>query len=193
MDAALLALRDSPVSPAYAAKQLHPLPEMALVDRTGFLVDVCRGEVVLDIGASGALHEQLVAVAARVYGIDREDGPGVVGVDLDDYHAALPRHPDVTRIVCGEVLEHLSNPGWLLTRLRAAYTCPLFVTVPNAWGPQPLLQQGVENVNRDHVCWFSPHTLTVLLERAGYAVRSLAWYNGTPPTCEGLIAIAEAD
>lgn len=184
---------ESKVSPEYAAKMLHAVPDAEVVDRAKFILERCKGQVVLDVGASGPMHEAIVKVAAKVYGIDRQDGDGVVGIDLDDYHAALPVFADVTRIVCGEVLEHLSNPGWFLKRLRAAYRCETIITVPNAFAEagRGQLKRGTEVVNRDHVSWYSYKTLSVLLERHSYVVNGFWWYNGQPYTAEGLIVVTE--
>jgi hypothetical protein len=180
-------------SPEYAEKMLHAVPDATVVDRKAFILERCRGHVVLDIGASGPMHAELVKVAHAVYGIDRQDSAGIVGVDLDDVTAALPVYGDVTRIVCGEVLEHLANPGWFLKRLREAYRCETIITVPNAYSiaGRKSIERGVEQVNRDHICWFSWKTMTVLLGRYGYSVKEFHWYNGIPFTAEGLVFVVE--
>jgi hypothetical protein len=182
-----------PVPPEYAKKMLHAVPDAEVVDRAAFILERCKGQVVLDVGASGPMHAALVTASAKVYGIDRENGAGVVGIDLDDYYADLPVFADVTRVVCGEVLEHLSNPGWFLKRLRSAYRCETIITVPNAFAEagRGQLKRGTEVVNRDHVAWYSYKTLSVLLERHGYDVREFYWYNGQPYTAEGLIVVTE--
>lgn len=184
-----------PLTPAYRAKMLHALPAMPTVDRDDFIVKRCTGKRVLDCGASGALHEQIVAVAAFCLGVDREDGIGVLGFDLDTIDHAFPGFPEPAPdlIVAGELLEHLSNPGHFLTRLWWHYRgVPLIVTVPNAYNLAGLahLKRGEENVNVDHVAWYSPRTLRTLLERHGYRILDWACYKGTAPTAEGLIAVA---
>lgn len=182
-------------SPAYITKMMHSVPKRPVLDvREVLFMTACRQQVVLDVGASGHLHQALLEVASKVYGLDRHDGEGIVGVDLDAVDVVLPTYPDVTRICCGEILEHLTNPGWLLKRLRTAYpSCPIIVSVPNAFSSvcQFHLKSGVENVNRDHVAWYSPKTLEWLLARQGYRIRTWAWYNGQPYTAEGIVAIAD--
>jgi hypothetical protein len=184
------------IDPAYAAKMLHPLPANAtVVNRRAFILERAAGKVVLDVGATGPMHALLVQKAAKVYGWDREDGPGVTGVNLDAVGLQLPVYPDVELIVLGEVLEHLSNPGHFLNALRAAYACPTIVTVPNAYCMlgRGHLARGYDCVNGDHVAWHSPKTLAVLLERAGYEIREFFYYNGRPNEpiyqAEGLIAV----
>lgn len=181
-------------SAAYAAKMLHPFPDGPIVDRPVFVLERCTGKRVLEFGASGPLHEAIHKAASASLGVDRSDGAGVVGFDLDDVtQKTLPAFdPDV--IICGEVLEHLSNAGWFLTRLRRQYAgVPVVVTVPNALSSiaQKQLARGLENCNIDHVCWFSPRTLRTLVERAGYVVRAWAYYNGDGPSAEGIVAVMD--
>jgi hypothetical protein len=66
---------------------------------------------------------------------------------------------------------------------------PVILTTPNArsiagykWG-----DRGTECVNKDHVAWYSYHTLKTLIERHGFELRFWGWYNGEPYTAEGLI------
>lgn len=194
-------------SPEYVAKMLHEVPESETVDRTVFILKRVAGKRVLEFGASGPMHDGIVKAATFVLGVDRENAPGVVGFDLDsvveprlppehdDNVAALSRpNPPFDLIVCGEVIEHLSNPGWFLKRLRQQYEgVPLLVTVPNAFSEvsRQHMKGGTENVNRDHVAWYSYTTLTTLLARAGYVIRENYWYTGNPYTAEGLIVVAE--
>jgi 2-polyprenyl-3-methyl-5-hydroxy-6-metoxy-1,4-benzoquinol methylase len=190
------------VSAAYAEKMLHKLPETKVVDRAEFILSHVKGKRVLEFGASGPMSMQIRRAALDWVGVDREYGTdGVIGFDLDDVVPDLPSTmydevdgPLLDVIVCGEVLEHLSNPGWFLTRLRKQYAgVPVLITVPNAFAEagKSWLKKGYENVNKDHVAWYSPKTLSVLLERAGYTCGDLYYYNGHGPTAEGLIVIAE--
>lgn len=181
-------------SAAYAARMLHELPEPKTVDRATFILDHCRGKRVLDFGASGALHAALRQAAAAYQGIDREERDQVRGFDLDDVTKSHLPNYQADIIVCGEVLEHLSNPGWFLVRLRRQYAgIPTIITVPNAFSKvaQHWLAKGRENVNADHVAWYSPKTLQTLLERAGYVTGGLFYYNGEGPTAEGLLVVTE--
>lgn len=183
------------LSPAYVAKMMHPIPVAESRDRSKFIIDHVTGKRVLEFGATGPMHDAIVKAAAVTQGVDREASVGVEAFDLDDVSlASLPRMdvPDV--IVCGELVEHLSNPGWFLTRLKAQYAeVPVIITVPNAFSGVTrghLLASSIENVNRDHVAWYSYTTLSVLLLRAGYTVREFYYYGGSGPTSQGLIVIA---
>ena len=182
-------------TPEYAARMLHNVPEAAVVDRAKFLLERAKGKIVLDVGASGPMHEGLVQVAAKCHGIDRDGAGDVLNLDLDDVTAALPEFPGVELIVCGEILEHLGNPSWFLTRLRKAYPgVPVIVTAPNAFSEiaRRHMEGGTENVNHDHCSWYSWKTLKTLAERAGYTAREFYWYGaGRPGFTEGLIFVLE--
>lgn len=185
-------------SQAYAAKMLHVFPDGPIVDRPAFILDKCRGQRVVDFGASGPMHEQVKAAAEEYKGVDRVAGDGVIAFDCDDVEARLPAlvfpTGNPTVILCGEILEHLSNPGHFLARVRQRWPgIPVVITVPNAFTAigQKHLKTGYENVNIDHVAWYSPRTLRTLVERVGYTITAFAYYNGTGPSSEGLIAVVE--
>jgi hypothetical protein len=182
--------------PSYRRKMLHPVPLKDVVaDKYQFICDVVAGKVVLDLGASGPLHAGVVAAASRVHALDlHPEGPDVVKCDFDDPTSPIPTFDGIEWIVAGEILEHLSAPGFLLSRLRAAYPAvPLVVSVPNAFSlaANAHIRGGHENVNPDHVAWYSPKTLECLLSRHGYTIKDWVWYNGQPYTAESIIAVAE--
>lgn len=192
-----------PYSKEYEAKQIHHVPAMDVVgNRTEWLVERVRGKTVLDVGcASGALHAQLAASAAMCVGIDREpcDSPTSAVYDLDavnmDGDIPFSELP-IDTIVCGEVIEHLGNPQQALCRLAGDWPgAELLVTVPNAFSAcaRQYLAKGIENVNSDHVAWYSWHTLSVLFQRAGWRVVESYWYHGEPLTAEGLIFVGRTD
>lgn len=181
---------------AYAEKMMHRVPDAPVLDREAVILEKCRGKHVLEFGASGPLHDAIVKVATAVLGVDREDADGVVGFDLDDVtRTGLPGDGaffDI--IVCGEVIEHLSNPGWFLTRLKRIHpTTPVVISVPNAFSAVAAKHngRGTENVNIDHVAWYSYRTLLTLLERHGFTSSAFAWYRGEPLTAEGLLVVTE--
>lgn len=181
----------------YAEKQLHKVPETTSVDRVKFLVERCTGRGVLDVGsASGPLHAKLGEVAKVIFGADRNPTAGdrSAVLDLDAWGGSeimpFADQLEIDTVVCGEVLEHLSNPGWLLHRIAHSFpNAELIVTAPNAFGKsgRGWMAKGIENVNREHVTWFSWHTLLVLTGRYGYETREWHWYNGDPMTAEGMI------
>ena len=180
-------------SSEYAQKMIHAIPDAKVVDREVFILARCKGKIVLNIGcASGTLHSRIRSVASGIYGIDKEscEGSGFLQLDLDC--EVIPVLSAVEVVICGEVLEHLSNPGQFLRGIQQ-YNCPIILTVPNAFSSVALshLKEGQENVNIDHVCWYSWRSLTTLVERYGYNVKEFFWYNGLPLTAEGLIFVVQ--
>lgn len=187
-------------SAEYWDKQIHRVDPSSVVDRQSYLVQCSTGKTMVHIGCTGALDTALLKAAARCYGIDRgpRDRVDYQDLDLDRVQRGdLLVHPGVELIVCGEVIEHLSNPGTFLDALRYAYpTVQLFVTVPNAFceaGQSWLVQRGRENVHRDHVAYYSVTTITTLLRRHGYRVTAHYWYGGKRYVSEGLVIRATPD
>jgi SAM-dependent methyltransferase len=111
----------------------------------------------LELSASG------VALAKRKV-------PGAAFVQWDLLTDRQP--PDdqcgwATHAVCSEVLEHLDEPGRLLTNVKAwmATRCRLIVTVPG--GPISPFDRHIGHRRHYH-----PEELRTLLERAGFRVES---------------------
>jgi len=78
-------------------------------------------------------------------------------------------------IVCGELIEHIENPGLMLDGIKRFMNDDriLIITTPNPWSKNriKLIQSGnLENkwLNKEHVCWYSFETLKQLLERKGF-------------------------
>jgi len=133
-------------------------------------------------------------VARETYGIDSSEEAvnfflkqGIHNLYVGDVEKlqdfALSRVFEV--VVCGELLEHLSNPGLALGGLKR-FCRPdtvVIITVPNAFAIKGFLAVlgGGEVVHPDHVCYYSATTLSVLLSRHGYHV--------APPLADGLIAL----
>lgn len=193
------------MTPEYHAKMMHRVPDATVVDRAEFLVDKCRGKRVLSLGATGPMQERIDEVASESYGTDLHPisdeemarKKGFVTVDLDTLSVThctwecvelVAWYVDI--VICGEVIEHLTNPGYLLQFL-ARYNCEVVITVPNAFSScgQRHIQRGIECVNSDHVAWYSYCTLKKLMDRTGYEVLEWHWYNGKPLSAEGLIFV----
>lgn len=198
IDALLDELNGSTARTVYQERMVHPVPALPVVERVKFVLEACTGKVVLDIGAAqGPLHEGIVQVAAAAYAMDKTamTATNFIYADLDQCHEReLAVVAGVQVIICGEVLEHLSNPGHFLDRLGDAYPgVPVIITAPNAMSHKAQYQiaRGIENVNRDHVAYYSYWTLRWLLERSSFTVQSGAWYEGQPRTAEGLILVAQ--
>lgn len=180
--------------PHYVDVMMHDIPAAPVVKREKFILEKCMGKNVVHFGSAGnkGLHQVMVKVAKRAIGVDKDD-PCDYKMDLEKaiyIKQILPSKNDL--LVCGEILEHLSNPGHFLSELKL-FAIPVIITVPNGMctAVQRYAEAGVEHVNRDHVAWYSWHTLKTLVERVGFKVKEFAWYNGKPYFAEGLIFVVE--
>jgi len=185
------------VDAAYYDKQCHKIPVFPVISRVDYIIGRCKNLRVLNLGcASGPLHEEIKQVAVSVIGVDRENGRNVdIWIDLDDYKALDEwMIPEVDLIVAGELIEHIGNPGNLITALRhAPGHPPLLITTPNAYaaGGIAWVKQGYENINRDHQVIFSWFTLDRLLRVRHWEPQAWAWYGDGPAGLnEGIICVA---
>lgn len=178
------------LSAEWRDKMLHKVPDAPVVDRLAFILERCKDKNVLNIGsASGMLHESIKNVARQVWGVDIQPGPNTDFV-LDVEHGSIPKDLNAQVVVFGEILEHLSNPGRVLEQTWGGTDVEVIITVPNAFhASREWANDGIECVNKDHVAWYSYHTLKTLVERHGYTVQEWAWYNGRPIFAEGLIFV----
>ena len=179
----------------YEERMMHRVPDAPVVGRWAYIIGRCRGKVILSLGHGGELAGHLESVAAKCYGFGLEPRghPLYEILDLDNVPDPMPgRSWGIELVVAGEILEHLMNPGRLLQLLHI-YDCPIIISVPNAFYPpgRKQVEQGVENVNVEHVAYYSYHTLKTLVERCGYKVQEWFWYNGKPRIAEGLIFVVE--
>lgn len=193
MSVTLSELRDSLVNVGYNERMMHKVPESEVVDRFVFIPNLCKNRTVLHVGASGVQHVLIQKAAKKVYGLDlHPEHQDTVEFNLDAIGKELPRFPGIEIVVIGEILEHLGNPLHLLDRLVQTYPKAKFIiSAPNAFTAIGAMhnRHGIENVNKDHVAYYSYHTLSELLRRANFNVVFHAWYNGEPFTAEGLIFV----
>ena len=170
----------------YDERMFHRIPDAPSVTRHEFIRSECIGKRVLDIGGSGTLAELIKGVAKSYANVDKVDATYCINLDREPVPVI-----DVDLIVCGEVIEHLSNPGFFLDGLRE-YRVPFIFTVPNAFCSigAKWTMKGIENVNSDHVAYYSYYTFSNLIKRHGFSVDKFLWYNGSPGTAEGLIFCA---
>lgn len=179
----------------YVDKMVHRIPRAPVFNRVDYLLKAAKGKVVLDIGASGPMVPLLQKAAKEYHGVDSVQNDKIehfYQVDLETEF--LPGIPGLELVIAGEVIEHLSNAGHFLDLLHVPGV-PVILTTPNArsaagsqWG-----DRGTECVNKEHVAWYSYHTLKVLTERHNFNTLLWGWYNGEPFTAEGLIFHMEPD
>lgn len=175
------------------------------VDRRALLLDVCRGKKVLHFGFLDSpllearvrdhalLHQELRQSAASLFGVDVDAGSlqryrELTG-DCDNIAADVEScltFPDLVRdfdvILLPEVLEHVKNPGNVLSCLkelcRLNGDAALCITVPNAFSIQGIVaaMNRFEYVHPDHYFYFSPVTLRKLLIDCGFGRVEIGLY-----------------
>lgn len=167
-------------------------------ERINVAVEQIQGPRVLHLGCCGTelpktagdrsrwLHGALVDAGVSVLGGDinhraldemRANGYEVTYLDAQ---AIPPDGEKFNTIIAGELIEHLENPGLLLTgaRQRLLPNGHLVLTTPNVFCPVYFAGNVVQYkriANPEHTCWFDPQTLEQLLTRTGYRVEGI-WF-----------------
>jgi len=133
------------------------------------------------------LHDAVMDSAQAAVGVDINDqavalaqGLGVPGLHALDVHSQAMQHLvdefAPTMWLLPDVLEHLHEPVAFLRRLcELAPGAQLVISVPNGLSLRNVLNaiRGVERINTDHLCWYSPFTTLKLLRRGGFEAQSL--------------------
>lgn len=174
--------------------------------------EICRhvdGPTVLDLGAvqhdaanaqsSEWLHDRLRQLDA----VDTLVGVDMLEADVNELNARGydMRHANVETmdldltadtIVAGELLEHVENPGRMLSRV-VEHLAPggrFVLSTPNPWAVVHLRRwlEGDPHINEEHVAWYGPVVLRQLLARHGLTVVEL---NAVGPDHGGLTAWAK--
>jgi SAM-dependent methyltransferase len=171
------------------------------------IIELCTGKKTLHLGfiQHSHLYEKLINEGTWLHARLNEVCTELVGIDFLREETEKTRDRfgyevycvDVTRledweykgtfdvIVCGELIEHLENPGLMFDGLKRFMdeNSILIITTPNPWSRNRLKRiRKKENeadwLNPEHTCWFSYQTLKQLLDRKGYAEVSYDYYYG---------------
>jgi hypothetical protein len=163
------------------------------VDRLGFIVDLCRGKRVLDVGCldetavekhdtESWLHGRISTVADRVIGIDSsanipsnglQTGPHSIIVRGDGIDPEVPQLWDVEidQIVAGEFIEHIEEPLLFFRNLKRRFPGrELILSTPNGTSFANMLLGLIrrEAQHPDHIHVFTYKVLNTLCLRAGF-------------------------
>lgn len=181
--------------------------EFDSIQRVVLIKEMCTGKRVLHLGCTNwpyteqaiademLLHFELAKAAAELVGIDadqegieileRHGSTGLVHGDLEHLdECSLDGTFDV--IVAGEVIEHVSNPGFFLSGVKRfmADGSQLVLTTPNAYCAMRFFYYGLrgrrgkaEPVHPDHVAYYSYSTLKLLIERHGLELSHFYFYD----------------
>jgi 2-polyprenyl-3-methyl-5-hydroxy-6-metoxy-1,4-benzoquinol methylase len=158
--------------------------------RTDDILDLVDGPAVLDVGCAG--HHVKPGKPGWLHGKLRERFQ-VTGIDISESNIALMRSigfDDVhvqsadsfalgrqyNTVVAGEVIEHLSNPGQFLARVRAHLVPGGRLVLSTPYGFSLMHSLYAANYfpktceNAEHTCWFCPSTIRELARREGFVV-----------------------
>ncbi|OGC89008.1 MAG: hypothetical protein A2142_07130 [candidate division Zixibacteria bacterium RBG_16_48_11] len=169
--------------------------------RYQIIQDYCRGKTVLDLGCvehsaeaeesfTDWIHRGIKEVAREVIGLDNaqeevrrlnQKGYNIVLGDVENFN--LKRRFEV--VVCGELIEHVNNPGLLLQNVKRHLLehGTLIITTPNCdsltWLPYVIIK-GMIPCNPTHVLWHNRQTLLELCRRYGFEVGATYYEVGNP-------------
>jgi SAM-dependent methyltransferase len=167
------------------------------IEKGELIVRLCRDRCVLDVGcidhSAGAaialgpkwLHERIRAVARELVGLDiladdaarlNEIGYRIVADDAERFD--LGRTFDV--VVCGDIIEHVSNVGLFLRRVRAHMHdgSLAVITTPNPFSIEQAVRAVMRNeiyVNDQHTAWLDPQVMYETASRSGFRVSEFYW------------------
>lgn len=176
-----------------------------IYDRKESIVTYCKDKVVLDLGCTQHrmmgeevkekdwLHFKLKQAAQKVIGLDvlkdeverlNKVGYNIMCGNVENIDKIQFPINKFDVIVCGELIEHLSNPGLFLTNVKKImdYKTLLIITTPNVYSRQRIelmLNNKYEKewLNKQHKCWYSFETLKQLLISYDYQEVSWGYYS----------------
>lgn len=178
------------------------LPRLPLVERDDYILARCANHRVIHLGACDApyteehaargvlLHQKLRGRCANLIGCDINAQAaellrtrfGIDDIVVCDLSAdSVPASVTGDLIVCADMIEHVNNPGVLLTSCNRMLPQggDLLVSTIHALSLKYALRAfftGAETVHPDHVTYFSYATLGVLLDRFGFEVKTARYY-----------------
>ena len=166
---------------AWVDELAHRVPKTVPLERWPYILAHCKDKTVLDFGCAGKnpaypapLGAEIQKVAKEYYGVDKTPCDTIKNfIQMDIETGDWDKIPDndFEIVVCGEILEHLNNPGFFLDNLKR-FNCPIIFTVPSVFNEhrRSWMKVGIELVNSDHVAYYSYYTFCNLVERYGYGI-----------------------
>jgi len=182
------------------------------VSRWDFILRRCAARRVLHLGCIGitegsteekvtsmlearVLHAQLRRICRDIVGVDYDTATvqelrqrGFTDILYGDVQqlAAVPLAQTFDIILCGDLIEHLSQPGSMLEGIKSfmEQDSELIVSTPNAFGLLHFARYAgnVFREGNEHVLSFTVFTLHNLLRRHGFCVREAYTCYCTPPS-----------
>jgi SAM-dependent methyltransferase len=174
------------------------------VDKRDFVRERVKGKNVLDIGCvQHSLERCLRSPECWLHNVIKVNAKSVLGIDILEKeivelqklgHSVIVADATTVRlntkfdvVVCGDIIEHLTNPGMLLETV--AYHLESdgigLVTTPHPFAADRFFNvalDGWTGVNTEHTCWFCPQTVFQLAERCGLYIDDFCWLKSLFPS-----------
>ena len=175
-----------------------------IIFRKDEIVSLCKGKKVLHLGfiqhtiyekkiqENDWLHRKLDEVSDKLVGVDYLKDAVVNIREKYKYECYFGDVMQLDQcelndtfdiIVCGELIEHIENPGLMLDGIKRFMNenTTLIITTPNPWYVERIKlikRNKLEDqwLNKEHVSWFSYETLKQLLARKGYNAQGGYYY-----------------
>lgn len=161
------------------------------------IVELCSKKTVLHLGfiehsdvyekkiqENNWLHNKIHNVASRLVGIDYLEKEIEILRKKFNYECYYGNVMELNKlklnekfdiIICGELIEHIENPGLMLDGIKQFMheNSILIITTPNPWSKiriRLIRQNKLENtwLNQEHVSWYTYQTLKQLLSRKNF-------------------------
>jgi SAM-dependent methyltransferase len=179
------------------AKFLKTTRSSPFEDKANWILRLVKSRSVLDLGCIGHsmervdqegdrwLHNRICQDASDVVGLDVLEPEAKVletrGFDIRVANAEdfqLDRFFDV--IVCGDLIEHVSNHAGLLDCIHRHLNLEgiAVVTTPNPLAVARIANiicDGSTPINLEHTCWICPQTMLQLADRCGFEICEFRW------------------
>lgn len=202
---------NSPQALEYRREALSKAKQFPVANRNQYLAELARDKRVLDVGVVAHvadarlsvswLHREIAKSARTCLGIDILD-EGIAQLKAEGFNV---RKADITRdviegeydvMVCGEIIEHLSNPGALFQAARRVLVPGglLVITSPNPYylGRIRACVLGRYQDSVDHVLLINPSNVAELAEREGLQLvrfRAIVSESLHPRTLAGVVVL----
>lgn len=145
------------------------------------------------------LHDLIVKESKSCLGVDiekleidklKEEGYNLVCANVEK----MELNEKFDCIVAGELIEHLSNPGLFLERVKAHLENDgiVIITTPNPFsiGLISRVALGLKyDVNYQHTCFFDTITIKQLFQRHGFIIKNYYWCPSIYPKAKSNIIL----
>lgn len=168
-----------------------------IIKKKVLISQMCENREVLDIGCVDHSFENSIKLGEEwLHGLILKKAKDTLGVDIlesaveqfrklnynmiccDIMSLNLGRKFDV--VVCGDIIEHLSNTGGFLEALAKHMhrDSKCVITTPNPFSVYRFFKalfDGEISVNEEHTCWIDPYVAYELVRRSSMEIEDFYW------------------